>query len=465
MVPSVIANDLKQMVGRVAADPSLHMLKQGVRAFNRLFSGWTIAMFPATWLNNVMGNLWSNFVAGAGYKPWELVEAHQILRGAKKTIDLGKNGVVDKGTLMQAALKGQVLRNGFQGLDLHEQFGRLAFNAQKPNIAQRLLEPGLNPITRTGFGVMQWGDDVPKLAHYLAKLRKGDSFEEASASVMKYLYGGQPLTGFEEGVRNYAMPFYAWSRFNYPRSLMNVIEHPGKIAPWGRVKMQLDEHFRGDIPDEFLPTYIHSQVGVPVSRGKDGLQFWAANRWIPLAQLQELRTPKSAMEFLISQFSPLWKEPVQQAQNFDFFYHQAIRNYPGETESFLGLPFAKKTSHLMRNLRLLDVLDRTFNPKASGVAVSSKVLQDLTAAQRALVPVMGRPSYTVSLQRARAQTLRRYASDAGRLKRAIREAHQAGKANVVAALRERLLEQQRKQRVLASMRLHEWPQLADPNPD
>ena len=413
-VPNEIAGDIEGMVKRINVDPDggkFHAFMEGVR---RLYQGVTLSLFPSSWVNNFMGNVWSNHVsAGKGQNFATLLADHtdaaRVLMGPKATGGMIR-GVGKHDEVVADLLERGVWDGGFAGTEMGEKMNRLAFEPKTTRVLRAMFDPAVNPVMRGGYWMMQAGDNLTRVAHYIGRIRAGMSPDEAARSVKKWLYNGRGLTQAEEGLRNY-MPFYGWARFNIPRSLLTLAERPGKVAQFGRLKIKADEDWRVDVPDEILPEFMQSQFNMPFGRDAEGkLRVFMGQNWIPLAQLQQVSSPKKAIEFLFSQFAPFIREPFQQTINYDTFFKDVIEKYPGQTEQVLGMNLGKRDSHLVRVLRVFNEADRILGGGRDGQRVMDQLIEDLTAEERAMRFFVGR-SYTVNLQVAKQRTMGRYARE------------------------------------------------------
>ncbi len=94
-----------------------------------------------------------------------------------------------------------------------------------------LLEPGRQLGEAT--------DSMFRMATFLHFLDKGISPSEAAGLVKRYLFDYSALTPFERGLRKWIMPFYAWTRYSLPRSILAAIEQPGAYTSYFRLQSAL----------------------------------------------------------------------------------------------------------------------------------------------------------------------------------------------------------------------------------
>ena len=66
------------------------------------------------------------------------------------------------------------------------------------------------------------------------RVSKGESFEDASKAVRKYLFDYTELAPFEQNVMKRILPFYTWSRKNIPLQISSLLKSPQKYARYGK---------------------------------------------------------------------------------------------------------------------------------------------------------------------------------------------------------------------------------------
>ncbi len=412
--PRRVATEIQGFAKQIHADPDGIAIKKAVQAITSQYQGWTLSLFPATWLRNLVSNLQMNFYAGAGLDVRDIATAGKLLKSPSRagTIHLGAKSAVgeslDAADLFYEAHRRGVYMGGLAATEVGEAFNTAAFD--KRPFWRRFLsaDATVQPLARAGFGVMNYGDNLPRMSHFVGKLRKGATFEEAAQSVKKYLYAGEVLTDAEKTWLRPIFPFMGWAKFNLPLQARNLIEHPGKTAMWARMKVNIDRQMRLEVPDEAMPEFISSQVGIPVGKNAKGeMSVWLGGSWIPMAQLGEISSPRRFFEFAISSMAPYLKNPIEGTINYNTFYKSIIERYPGETESFLGARIGKKTAHQLRMVRLLSEIDRVWFKDSDATRAHAEIFKDLGLADKALRHFRGR-RVVLDLPRAKKYALGRY---------------------------------------------------------
>jgi len=101
----------------------------------------------------------------------------------------------------------------------------------------KMIAPGRDNLLIEGSRVAGNGvENILRFSLYLDRRIKGDDVAKAVKAVKRthfdYRHG---LTPFERDIRDYAIPFYSWLRFNVPFQMNNLYRQPGKYAAIPRV--------------------------------------------------------------------------------------------------------------------------------------------------------------------------------------------------------------------------------------
>lgn len=306
-----------------------------------------------------------------------------------------------------------------------------AIETMKQMIAR---DPQQSMWVRAGFGLNGVLEDYFRINHYLVKKAGGATTADAMRDVAKSLGNFSDLSAGDEAIKQ-LLPFWSWTRFNVPRQFRAFAESggtvdmgklfkgdlgqlkkagPHKVALVGKVKVNLDEKHRADVPDEILPEWLQGQLAVPVRRSKDGrLELYSLNRWLPIADLTEIDSPLKMMQYLTNSMNPLPSELLTQATGRDTFFGAPLERYPGEMEHFFGIPLSKRSVHILRNARVLSEIDRTWGPVFGWTPASERLkteLDEITKTQaifRAGTGLKPRPVNLRTQRKRRIQTVRR----------------------------------------------------------
>jgi hypothetical protein len=487
-VPSVMSRALfddlfgKSGVATRLMDPQApHKFAKFWGDINRMWTGWTLGPF-ASWMNrNLVGNVWNNWLSGVGPKHTTTYFKAASIQDDVRLFMTGRASEI-KGTLkvgskawkradlVQEIVQDGINQGGFaytaggeevlKSMSLHDLWrnGKQTLKGGKRQAARDVFarDPQQNLFSRSGFSINAVLEDIPRITHYLAKRSEGASREVARRSVVKALGNFRDLSTADEALRT-VMPFWAWTRFNVPRQIRGLTEGLGgdiftkagrakgfggfRVGPTTMVahlQLSMNDKFQADVPQEIVPEWLQGQMAIPMGINADGkFEFWSLNRWLPLADLTEIDSPKKMMQFLANSMSPFLSEPFEQAFNFDTFYKRVIEDYPGEQEHILGYPLTKRWAHVIRNARVVTEFDAWMSKIAGFTPTAERIKEERQwyeriMAQTGSVALQGARQFTglkgreISLKRAkkfRVIELSRTVSD---LKRRMKRAKNKG---------------------------------------
>lgn len=351
-----VAEQLKKY--QVAIKPE--ELNVALRTFDSVQNWWKAQALvaPSYHVRNFVGNMWNNFLGGVT-DPTDYFQAGRLQNGKalQFTDDAGR--VWDQNTLMKAARQTGVLGDGWYAKDiptaLESELGGLSWNPLKQNFG----------LFKANRAVGTTFENNARLAHFVRRLKEGNTIDEAAMSVKKYLFDYGDLTDIEKTWFKRVAPFYTWTRKNIPLQLENAVTQPGKFATIPKTTEAIESQV--EKPNEkYLGDYIRDNVGVRVGTDKEGntLYFLMGN-WLPAAQAVDFLSQPT--ENFVMMVSPFFKAPVELWSNQSSFFEDTfgqpsqIERYPEENQSFLGFTMRKKTAYILKNIRILNELDK-LNP-------------------------------------------------------------------------------------------------------
>lgn len=326
---------------------------------------WSLGARPAYHARNVIGNMWNNYLADVGPLSYKDASRVQSLAARNKL-----NGMVagkPMAELVKEARERGVLSSGQYSTDIVEETTKVVERESAKFKPSKLITPSTNnAILRAGFKGGQVLENNARLAHFIDRIKKGDSYEDAAASTKKYLFDYGDLSDVEREVFKRVAPFYTWSRKNIPLQVEALLTKPGKINKVNIAKNQF--HQQEEPPDEdSVPDYL-KDAG-PIYVGSEGETKTAKTLagYLPLMDVNKVLNP---VDLGVGMVSPLLKEPVEQAYNYDSFYRKNIDRYEAlaklgvnarESKDWLGVKMPSRLAKLSRNLIMLNELDR-LNP-------------------------------------------------------------------------------------------------------
>jgi hypothetical protein len=336
------------------------------------WKAWTLGIFPAYHARNMAGNIWNNSLAG--------VRNPQVYKIAMD-MQRGNPGVL-KTALGDMKYEDVVKLAGERGV-----FGKGFYGGDIPGAVDDVLVKGKwitlsadNKLVRSGRKLGTTIEDNARLAHFVDKISKGMDADTAAKSVKKFLFDYTELTSFEQNAMKRVFPFYSWSRKNIPLQLEMMVRKPGQQLLPVKLKHEIERLSADDkpIPEANLPEWLAGDYPIRTSgRHKDEkdpkksvFSYAPVAGYLPWGDLPRMtNNPGGTAAFMVS---PLLKEPVQQATNYDLYFKRKIANeeipqgvvIPSEGQEFtrfMGVKLTPRAAHVARNIRLLATMHRA-NP-------------------------------------------------------------------------------------------------------
>lgn len=315
---------------------------------------------------NAIGNMWNLFLMGVK-NPAEYVEAAKIQKmvsGGEKIIvsDIGKK------------------YTGAEILDLAKRNGVIGtgqYTADIPTVLKDEITGGnYNPLSQNNkiFRANRWVgggiEDNAKLTGFIHELKKGATPETAAMQVKKFLFDYTDLTSTEQNILKRFMPFYTFTRKNVPLQFEQLMKQPGKYSGLERTVQAVEDLGMGEnkpANEKYLSDYIKSNTAMRVKYNANdkSYSYMLLGKWIPAYQAMDWLAQPG--DNIVGMLSPILKSPFEVGFNTSSFWknslgdYQDIERYPGEQTSFLGLNMRKKTAQVLRNLTLLNNIDKA-NP-------------------------------------------------------------------------------------------------------
>jgi hypothetical protein len=236
-----------------------------------------------------------------------------------------------------------------------------------------------NPVLQAGFKFGQTMEDNARIALFIDRVKKGQSYDAAGKAVKKYLFDYGDLSPVEQSVFKRVMPFYTWSRNNIPLQFEALALHPDKMNKINLAKENIQSAYGVDVPDPSeVPSYVVD--GMPIYLGSNTdpatVSVFQLQNTLPLADLApffrflntttepstiERNRLDPAISNVLSGVSPLIKAPIEFLANYDFFRRRAIKEYEGQKADLLGIEMPVHIAKLLSNVVMLAEIDR-LNP-------------------------------------------------------------------------------------------------------
>jgi hypothetical protein len=145
---------------------------------------------------------------------------------------------------------------------------------------------------------------------------------------------------------------------------------PSKYAGLEKAVQAVEKMGMGDsnpANEKYLSDYIRNNTAMRVNYNEKTktYNYFLLGNWLPAYQAMDFLS--QPLTNILSMVTPVIKTPIETFTNTSSFWkntvdeYQNIERYPGEQVNFLGLNMPKKTAQVLRNIRLLNDLDK-LNP-------------------------------------------------------------------------------------------------------
>jgi hypothetical protein len=348
MMPEAIAEamaDVNRILGPSATTPFM----KTVDRVTELFKAWAIAS-PGFHMRNFFGGVFNNALASVEISSYSRFHSLYNPKTGKGTLDPGNPkgerltvadairrgyGVEDQVKLMRSTKTAQQLIDSGQGnvVDGMEQLIRAGMltGGQTTELARytrvgnmRTARGRYNPFNPNNLLTTAARSPATGVENYLRgslaldRLIKGQDVDLALTDVYKYHFDYDDLSSFERGVMRRLIPFYTWTRKNFPLQLEMMVTNP-KV--YNRVYSLKREIERETEKEELLPSWIAERfhIEMPFSFGGDPLYLVPD---LPFTELDRATNPRLWM----ASTTPIVKIPMEQLTGKNFFFDSDFRD-------------------------------------------------------------------------------------------------------------------------------------------
>jgi len=310
--PRWMADDLKKFM-----EPS-RTAGAALKVFDGLTS-WmkttTLLPFPGWLVRNLYGVAFNMGLAGEA-NPATAVRAAQILMGRGKGAIKTKWGDVGADILLDAArregLVGRTKPLGMldEGMGAKDQMADLLLDSERrvrmvgvpvpqQSVRGRITTAASwaigqkNPWMRLMAKGNSFSDDVGKMALFMARVEKGDTYSAAAQFARRYLGDPDMLSKFERNAMSRAIFFYRWTRFNLPLQAIEALRKPGRLIALEKTP---EAFTRGIVRPEdqpFVPAYVKAAYGIPYkwNTEKRAYEYFLLGGKLTMADLGMIKIP------------------------------------------------------------------------------------------------------------------------------------------------------------------------------
>ena len=222
-------------------------------------------------MRNAYGNLMLNMTAGVT-NPAVYLQASRIQNAATRA----RRAMVSKGVTFEDAINDQALKLSKRNKDIlrgaraNGAIGTGFFDDLSPDMImnrQQTLRNGTfskkvlsdNFVTRTGRDVGSAVENNARLGHYIDRINKGDSAEQAASSVRRYLFDYGDLTAFERNNMRSVSRFYTFMRKNTALQTWAMVNNPAGMGRQLRTHRALMGNNSDDGEGGLIPDWARGQ--------------------------------------------------------------------------------------------------------------------------------------------------------------------------------------------------------------
>lgn len=311
---SMTPEDLADALARVQHYTTPEGWHGFLKTFDKITNLWKAysILTPGFHIRNFVGGVFNNALAGVeygSYRKWLRIKlAHDA---AVKAGEDGLAAVAKKFGQAEAEKLDQILKMGI----LNE--GQTAAEAVQGYEAGGKVKGNLNPLSNKNKVIeasARRGENVENtLRGTLAYdvLSKGRSADEALADVYKFHFDYSDLSKFEKNVAKRVIPFYTWTRKNFPLQLEQMARNPGQYVKYLHAKRNIE---LGTPEESIVPSYFGDLLGIHLPFQLNGSDAYLTPD-LPFKSLEQTVSPAQ----ILSQVNPIFKTPLELQAGKQFF--------------------------------------------------------------------------------------------------------------------------------------------------
>lgn len=320
-----VARFLERFNSTVNTDEGMRTMLSVMNTVQNFWKNLVTAPNPAFHIRNALGNVWNNFLGGV-VNPDVYRLAAIVQRGGNEIITIGGKEYTAN------QLRTLFREHGLEGFGF---FGGESPKSMIKEATETFGKQGIRPIELLRKHVGDPLETNAKMAHFIDKLNKGYSPEQAAESVRKYLFDYADITEAEKKIRAW-VPFYTFARKNIVLQLENLVTNPGKMTAINKLA-ESTKSSMGTQEDD-MPDWMKSELAIPI--GND--QYLMLG--LPIAQLNMFGGGET-MRNLLGMLSPFAKVPIETAMNQQIFSGAPLEKYPGARSRFGNVELPAKVAY------------------------------------------------------------------------------------------------------------------------
>ena len=295
-------------------------------AGNRAFKTWAI-FTPGFHSRNFLGGMANNFLAD--------VDLGRTAEFTKQYVQFRR--MVSKGTPIAEAAETIAKNNGRNGEAFAEavRFGAVGTGGQTSEVADAFEEVGSklpflnkpqgfvnNSATRQSFRAASNIEDTLRGTLFMDRIIKGSTPDQALADVAKFHFDYDDLSQAERQIARRVVPFYTWSRKNFPLQLEGMLTRPRLYNRFAHTKRNVE---LGTEEEQIVPQYVEEALHIRTPFELPGGRAYI----LPDLPFKELtRTIDPGQVF--GSVTPLIKTPIELKFGTKAFQNIPFRSDPQE---------------------------------------------------------------------------------------------------------------------------------------
>lgn len=375
IMPAEVVAEINRVLPMAADRQELRQFIRMSSWLNNRWKAWTLAIFPAYHLRNMIGNWWLCFLAGVR-NPARFQQAMDLqnaaFRGDKarlaamKFTNAATNEVID-GVQMFEHMNRYAVRN--QGQYAVDSVVTAADMLKEKRLVHKfkgipfapVIDPSTSKVVDVGRQVGTAVENNARMALFIDAWTKGGTFESAADLVDKYLFDYDNLSNTMKTLRRHFVPFVTWARFNVPLEIEEMIAQPGKFLAIEKARRAIEQGQK-PMPDEMVPEWLRDNWAVQYAREGQRVKFFLLGSWLPAGDIARvvgaLESPDNFASYAGSFLTPFIREPLEQLINKDLYFKTEIERYKGEMAMVGPLIMSKRSAHMLHNIRLINEIDK-----------------------------------------------------------------------------------------------------------
>ncbi len=204
--------------------------------------------------------------------------------------------------------------------------GQFGSHEVSTGLKREALLTRVNPLSAKNAYVhanQLWGGNVEDMLRgslFMDVFKKTGDADAALDAVYKFHFNYDDLSRFESGVVRRVIPFYTWTRKNFPLQIEMMVTRPSKYAWY----VHFDQQVRSNLgePDDIVPSYYGDLWAIPTGVNAGGGQMYLTPD-LPFTRTMSESLPiengRPSLNPIASQMTPIIKTPLERIMGHQYF--------------------------------------------------------------------------------------------------------------------------------------------------